>query len=181
MIKDIGKDCKIRFAGKVIESQYIHIGDGVELEKNWVIAVYPTHGGCVNPVCDGSTKGVWLDANGSYNRNLTIYCADSIRIGKNVMFGSNCLVSDNEHGTDASSNVPYRFQRLKTKPVVIGDNCWIAENAKILSGSKIGENSVVAANAVVKGEYPPNCMLAGVPAKVIRVWDYTEGRWVRLQ
>jgi len=56
----------------------------------------------------------------------------------------------------------------KTGKVVIADNVWIGDRVTILKGSTIGRNSVVAAGAVVSGEFPANVVIGGVPAKVIR-------------
>nr|WP_288788550.1 DapH/DapD/GlmU-related protein [uncultured Fibrobacter sp.] len=61
--------------------------------------------------------------------------------------------------------------RLVSKPkkvaVKIGNRVWIGNNATILKGTEIGENSVVAAGAVVSGKFPANVILGGVPAKII--------------
>lgn len=178
-VKSLGVGSKLRFQGRVLGGDYVHMAPGVEIEKGWTIAVYPEYGGRDNPVKLASDKGVWLGERGSYNRNLTIYCADSVKIGRDVMFGSYVLVTDNEHGTDPASEVPYRFQPLKTSPVEIGDECWIAEGVRILAGTRIGEKSIVAANAVVKGEFPLYAMIAGMPARVVRVWDFGTNKWVR--
>ena len=59
----------------------------------------------------------------------------------------------------------------KTGKVVIGDNVWIGDRVMILKGSTIGKNSVVAAGAVVSGEFPANVLIGGVPAQVIREID----------
>ena len=58
--------------------------------------------------------------------------------------------------------------KLKTVPVKICDNVWIGMNAIILKGVTIGENSVVAAGAVVTKSVPANVVVAGNPAVVIK-------------
>jgi acetyltransferase-like isoleucine patch superfamily enzyme len=50
----------------------------------------------------------------------------------------------------------------------IGDGCWIGTGATILGGTKIGKCSLIAAGAVVKGNFPERCLIGGVPAKIIR-------------
>ena len=74
-------------------------------------------------------------------------------IGKNCVIGSGVTLG----GKSNSENVP-----------VIGDNCYIATGAKILGDVKVGNNCVVGANAVVVKDVPDNCVVAGVPAKVIK-------------
>ena len=53
-------------------------------------------------------------------------------------------------------------------PISIGDGCWIGAGAMILGGTNIGERSIVAAGAVVKGDFPAGCLIGGVPARVLR-------------
>ncbi|MBK7609142.1 MAG: hypothetical protein KA109_15705 [Saprospiraceae bacterium] len=57
---------------------------------------------------------------------------------------------------------------LDLRAVIIKRNAWIGANATILPGLVIGENSVVAAGAVVTKDVPPNTIVAGVPAKIIK-------------
>lgn len=53
-------------------------------------------------------------------------------------------------------------------PISVGRGCWIGTGATILGGTVIGECSVVAAGAVVRGTFPSNCLIGGVPARVVR-------------
>ncbi len=53
-------------------------------------------------------------------------------------------------------------------PIIIGTNCWIGENARICKGVRIGDGSVVAANAVVTKDVPVNCIVAGNPARIVK-------------
>ena len=57
---------------------------------------------------------------------------------------------------------------VEAKPIVIERNVWIATGVTIVGGVTVGENSVVAAGAVVTKDVPPNSFVAGVPAKVVR-------------
>lgn len=53
-------------------------------------------------------------------------------------------------------------------PIKIGDGCWLCAGATILGGTTIGERSIVAAGAVVKGDFPAGSLIGGVPARVLR-------------
>lgn len=57
---------------------------------------------------------------------------------------------------------------VTAKPIVIARNVWIAAGATIIGGVTVGENSVVAAGSVVTRDVPPNSLVGGNPAKVIR-------------
>lgn len=58
-----------------------------------------------------------------------------------------------------------------TKPIVIGSNVYIGNNAIILPGVTIGDNCIIAAGAVVTKNIPDNCVVGGVPAKIIKSID----------
>lgn len=68
----------------------------------------------------------------------------------------------------------------------IQDNSLISKyskigiNAVILAGTKIGKNCVVGANAVVKGEFPDYCVIAGVPAVVVKKYDFETESWIKV-
>jgi maltose O-acetyltransferase len=64
-----------------------------------------------------------------------------------------------------------RQKMAQGMPVTIGNDVWIGGNCTILPGVTIGNNVVVAAGAVVTKDVPDNCLVAGVPAKVIRKLD----------
>lgn len=99
-----------------------------------------------------------------------------IDIGDDVYTGMNVYVTDQNHGYEDVKK-PIGVQDPHDDPVVIGSGSWIGSGAVILPGARIGEHCVVAANSVVRGEFQPNSVIAGVPAKVVRTHDGT--KWIR--
>tara|TARA_B100000401_G_C52810456_1_gene723491 strand:+ start:1149 stop:1781 length:633 start_codon:yes stop_codon:yes gene_type:complete len=99
-----------------------------------------------------------------------------IDIGDDVYTGMNVYVTDQNHGYEDIKK-PIGVQDPHDDPVVIGSGSWIGSGAVILPGARIGEHCVVAANSVVRGEFQPNSVIAGVPAKVVRSHDGT--KWIR--
>lgn len=107
----------------------------------------------------------------------TIYSRKEITIGDNTAIGGNTKILDNDfhpieaetrlkllndvHGGDADDLIP-------AKPIHIGKNCFIGCNSIILKGTELGDGCVVGAGAVVCGKFPPNSVIAGNPAKIIR-------------
>lgn len=63
---------------------------------------------------------------------------------------------------------PTDHKTVLPSPIVIKRNAWIGAGATILPGVIVGENSVVAAGAVVSRDVPPNTVVAGIPAKVVK-------------
>jgi len=105
---------------------------------------------------------------GEYN-HLT--ACNKIVIGNGLLTGRYVIISDNSHGGlsfEEAKVYPWKRQLTSKGEVVIGDNVWIGDKASILSGVHIGDNVIVAANAVVTKNIPSNCIVAGVPAKVIK-------------
>jgi lipopolysaccharide O-acetyltransferase len=109
---------------------------------------------------------------------LTIAAIQEVTIEDDVMFASNVLVSDGMHGFE-NANVPYKYQKMwKIAPTVIKRGCWLGQNVVVMPGVTIGELSIVGANSVVTRSIPPRSIAAGVPARVIKRWDETAGKWI---
>lgn len=94
----------------------------------------------------------------------TITAAASIEIGDNCMFAAGCYIADSDWHGIYNRLRPFRC----TKPIVLKDNVWIGHGAKVGKGVTIGENSVVAAGAIVVKDVPDNVVVGGNPAKIIK-------------
>lgn len=88
-----------------------------------------------------------------------------IRIGNDVMFGTNVQLMTPLHPVDPEFRLAGWEAGL---PITIGDRVWIGSGAIILGGVRIGDEAVVAAGAVVAKDVAPRTIVAGNPAKVIR-------------
>jgi acetyltransferase-like isoleucine patch superfamily enzyme len=93
--------------------------------------------------------------------------SDEIIIGDGTMLANGAYVTDSDWHT-----LYDRTARADTPtPVHIGRNCWLGDHATVLKGVTIGDNSVVAARAVVTKDVPPNVVVAGNPARIVRELD----------
>ncbi len=117
------------------------------------------------------------------NSHLHIGVVSSITIGKNVLVASGVYISDHSHGAYGSlepsdpRTAPVS-RPLVSAPVVIGDNVWLGEKVAVLPGVRIGHGVVVGAGAVVTKDVPDHCIVAGVPARVIKRYDFEQQQWV---
>jgi galactoside O-acetyltransferase len=109
----------------------------------------------------------------------TILSACAITIGNDVMIAGDCYITDNDgHSLDwrlrrndvtNSKNGKKNWDSVAMAPVSIGNDVWIAPKCIILKGVTIGDGAVVAAGSVVTKDIPPGSLVAGNPARVIRV------------
>jgi acetyltransferase-like isoleucine patch superfamily enzyme len=98
-----------------------------------------------------------IGKNTSVNSNNMIACHEKIVIGDNVQFSPNVQIYDHDHDFRAEGGI--KAGKYKTAPVEIGNNVWIGANTVILRGTKIGDNCVIAAGSVIKGEFPANSVV----------------------
>src|ERR1700691_3644900 len=98
------------------------------------------------------------------NQNCTFYELRGLDIADDVLVRPNVSLITSGHPLEPSRRRAFTV----AKPIVIERNVWIAAGATIIGGVTVGENSVVAAGAVVTKSVPPNTLVGGNPAKVIR-------------
>jgi acetyltransferase-like isoleucine patch superfamily enzyme len=93
---------------------------------------------------------------------------ERIEIGDDIWTGHYVYITDQNHGYE-DIETPIGVQMWKNEPVSIGAGSWLGHGAIVLPGSRLGRHVVVAAGAVVAGlEAPDNCVVAGVPARIVR-------------
>ncbi len=103
-------------------------------------------------------------------QECTISAYRRVRIGEQCVIADRAMFIDFDHGI-VEIERPIRLQGIYMRDVDVGSNCWIGYGACILRGVRVGDNSVVGANAVVTGDVPANAVVGGVPARVIRMRD----------
>lgn len=105
---------------------------------------------------------------GTYINRYTILDAhDHLHIGRRVMVGPHCYITDADHGTEAGATV--QSQAMRRLPVIVEDDAWLGAHVTVLPGVRIGKGAVVGAGAVVTRDVPAMAVVAGVPARVLRV------------
>lgn len=164
-----GKSSKIIRPMRVLGKKHIYIGDNVHILNGVRIeAVSSWHGKALSPelhIGDGT----------SMEQNCHIISADKLSIGRNCVFSADVYVADCSHqyvpGENAIST------ELEIKPTEIGDGVFVGIGAKILPGVKLGDGCVIGANAVVTHDIPPYSVAAGVPAEVIKKYNFDTKKW----
>ena len=98
------------------------------------------------------------------NHSLTCMAIGGIAVGDGTMIGPHVIIATDNHDL-------HDKRILICKSVAIGENVWIGAGAEILPGVHIGDNAVVGAGAVVTRDVPDNAVVAGVPARILKIFS----------
>ena len=177
------KKVKIKILWNSQKCQFKHIGKKsyvsslpiVEGYSHISIGDYFSCGESVRIEAWKSFAGIKYDPQIIIGNNVTftdrcyISCVDEIKIDDGVLLGRDVFITDNSHGEGLlDEEIPVR-RRLSSKGKVnIGKNVWIGRQTTILSGVSIGDNSIIGAHSLVNKDIPSNCIVGGIPAKIIK-------------
>lgn len=97
----------------------------------------------------------------------TINCYLDIEIGDDCILADWIYICDFDHRYE-DMTIPIKKQGIVKSPVKIGPDCWLGEKSTVLRGVTIGTGSVIASHALVNKDVPPNSIVGGVPARVLK-------------
>lgn len=103
----------------------------------------------------------------------TLSVLDSIRIGDDCLLAERISIRDHDHRF-ADPHAPIAQQGYRIAPVTLGHNVWIGAGVTLLPGVSLGDGCVVGSNAVVTHSFPERCVIAGVPARVLKALPSSE-------
>jgi len=106
----------------------------------------------------------------SINRFSRICAHQKISIGNNVTIAQFVTILDHDHHYNFKNN-KLDLDGYDSSPINIGNNVWIGDKVTILKGVTIGNNVIIGANSVVNKAVMDNCIVAGVPAKLIKTFN----------
>lgn len=185
----IDKSSKIAFGHRTrifgsinaVNNANIQLGNNVIAHKSSLISV--ANGGAVI-IADNCSLGQNVILNASENNRVVlgegttfygnVLISGTVKIGKGVLFANNINVLSTTHCIKGKKTIRELDKEyieehgsLPNEPITIGNDCWIGLNAVILPGTILGEGCVVAAGAIVKGDFPDFSIVGGVPGKII--------------
>lgn len=136
--------------------------------------------------CERGKKSLVFGNNIQINDFVHIAALNEVRIGDNVLIASKVFITDLEHGSyagnesDSSPDSIVKERPLSSKSVIIKNNVWLGEHVSVLPGVTVGENSIIGANSVVTKSIPANSIAVGIPAKVIKQYNFETKRWEKV-
>ncbi len=125
------------------------------------------------------TPSIILMDNVSIEQNLHLTCASKIVIGKNTAISANVTITDIHHAYN-DITVPIEKQDIEVKDVFIGEDSKLYNNVVILPGVILGKHVTIGANSVVTKNIPDYCVAAGIPAKVIKRYNFKNKTWEKI-
>jgi acetyltransferase-like isoleucine patch superfamily enzyme len=152
-----GLELEIAPKGRVDFGRFVWIGDGTKIR---------CHEGRVE-IGEKTVMG----------QECTISAYQRVRIGEQCVIADRAMFIDFDHGV-VEVERPIRQQGIYKRDVVVGSNVWIGYGACILRGVSVGDNSIVGTNSVVTKDVPANAIVAGIPARIIRMREAPKDlRW----
>jgi acetyltransferase-like isoleucine patch superfamily enzyme len=103
-------------------------------------------------------------------QECTISAFQHVAIGRECIVADRVMLIDFDHGV-VEVERPIRLQGIYKRDVNVGHNCWIGYGACILRGVTVGDNCIVGTNTVVTKDVPDNAVVAGAPARKLRMRD----------
>src|ERR671916_460573 len=167
---------KLRFRGRLQTDGPCFIGPGVQLEigRDAVLRLgrwsWIGHGTKIR-VHEGEAS---IGAKSVLGQECTISVYQRVSIGRECIVADRVMLIDFDHGV-VEVERPIRLQGIYKRDVRVGHNCWIGYGACILRGATVGDNSVIGTSSVVTKDVPDNAVVAGAPARVLRVREAPAG------
>lgn len=147
-------------ASNLVGLSRVHIGCGTQIEKQ------------VELTCWSQQGRITIGDRCHIREHAHITAVRGINIGDALLTGTHVLITDNAHGASDATTLrmePFDRDIVSKGTVTIGNNVWLGNNVCIMPGVTIGDGVIVGANSVVTHDIPAYSVVAGAPAKVIKI------------
>jgi acetyltransferase-like isoleucine patch superfamily enzyme len=172
VFKSLGPGTTIRRPLMISHPEYITVGKNVLIRDGARLETPMTR--------PGRAPDLRIGDNTNIEQNVHIICHNRVHIGPNVSITGHCAIVDVTHPYEDIANGTKIGARIQDDDaaVEIGAGSFIGYGSVILPNTRIGRHVVVGANSVVTRDVPDYSVVSGVPARLVRRYDSTLGRWV---
>jgi acetyltransferase-like isoleucine patch superfamily enzyme len=163
---------KLRFGARLQTDGLAFVGPGVKFEIGRDATVYLGRWSWIGHGCKirAHEGEVRIGAKSVLGQECTISAYQHVSIGRECIVADRVMLIDFDHGV-VEVERPIREQGIYKRDVRVGHNVWVGYGACFLRGVSVGDNSVVGTYAVVNRDVPANSVVAGVPARILRMRD----------
>lgn len=164
--KKVGKLRTFGIPFGIVGGEYMELGDNITISKDCRLEVTAEWYG------EKYSPRLIIGNNVILRPRCHVGCINEVRIEDNVTFGERVYVTDHIHGISIYEHmkIPPHDRPLYSKGKVVIEECVsVGENCAIMPGVTIGAHSIIGANSVVTKDVPPYSIVAGVPAKVLKI------------
>jgi acetyltransferase-like isoleucine patch superfamily enzyme len=163
---------RLRWRGRLVTDGLAFVGPGVTIQiargGRLVLGRWSWIGhGCKLRVHEGEVR---IGAKSVLGQECTVSAFQHVEIGRECVIADRVMLIDFDHGV-VDVERPVRLQGIYKRDVNVGHNVWIGYGACLLRGVRVGDNAIVGTGAVVTRDVPDNAVVAGVPARVLRMRD----------
>jgi acetyltransferase-like isoleucine patch superfamily enzyme len=151
-------------------AENISIGNDVLIAAHSYLAARPLE--------RGRSASLSIGDGAKIGRNNHIYATSSIVIGPGVLTASNVYIADNGHSFEDPVLPIFEQPVVQLSPVSIGAGTWLGHGSAVI-GARVGRNCVVGFGALVRHDVPDNCVVVGVPARIVKRFDFASFKWRR--
>jgi acetyltransferase-like isoleucine patch superfamily enzyme len=161
---------KLRFRGRLVTDGLCFVCPGVKLEIGPGAKIHLGrwswlgHGTKIR-AHEGEVR---IGAKSVLGQECTISAFQHVSIGRECIVADRVMLIDFDHGV-VEVERPIRHQGIYKRDVRVGCNCWIGYGVCVLRGVTVGDNAILGTSSVVTKDVPDNAVVAGVPARVIRM------------
>jgi len=128
----------------------------------------------------GRNPKIIIEDGASFEQGVHITCANEVKIHRNCSFAPYCCITDIVHSYE-DINTPVKDSPIVAGRTEIGEGCFFGTGAKIVRGVTIGKHCVVGANSVITHDILDYSIVAGIPAKVIKRYNFERNEWEKIE
>ena len=171
-LASLGKDAIVLWPRTLRGRKHIRIGRQSQILSNSLMLAVSEYAGLQY------SPSIQIGDNVYIGRYAYFVACDEIKIGDGCVLSEHIYITDLNHGYDPQGG-PILKQAVESKgPVGLGANCFLGYRTTVAPGVTLGDWCVVGANSVVTRSFPAYSMIAGAPAKVIKVYSQELQQWV---